>query len=307
MTAPDSLSFYPGLDEHLGPLDARKTSYQFDLEADVPWDRLSEPGLYVSPDMLADLGVDAAALQAHPEAWELFQWSYALLTCEGFIIAEKQIIDFFADEPPLLQRQSNVLLRDEELKHIAMFRRYADHLRDQRPEWSFAFDRVFVESGCDPTGTEVRRVLSPFASHLMFWCHVVFFEEVTLYIHKRLSARAEIQPAWRAVHECHMREEAQHLRTDMAHVAALGASDQERLEAAEMMRVAILDEFDRCFALRVAVPLVRETFPDLALADAMPPEQTRVFADIVGDHPMFRRSRTLLAGRVDVPGERRDA
>ncbi len=289
---------YLDLDQRLAPLDARSLAYRFDLEREVPWERIAEPGLFLPPDLLADLGVDVAPLQAHPEAWAMFQWAAALQLCEGFLLTERALVDFLAAEDSLLGHPSNVLLRDEELKHIELFRRCADALRDQHPEWSFAYDRWydrwFGGRGCGLLGSNVLRALPETSRHTHFWYATVYFEELTVYLHDRLRRASDVQPAWLALHGCHSREEVQHLRTDDAHVAALDSSDDERRAAADALASSIVDHLHQAFGLRVAEPMVREAFPEVAWGALPEPKSTRVLQDVVADAAAFPRTRALL-------------
>ncbi len=292
---------YLDLEGKLSALDRRSATYQFDLEQDLPWIRIAESGLYLPPDYVRDLGFDADALMAEPEAWQLFQWAAALLGCEGFAIAEKLIIDFFDGNDRLLRQRSNQLLHAEELKHIELFRRVGDHLRAARPEWTFTFDRICFETNSMPRGMVLLdEIEEPALRHAAFWQAVVFFEEVTIYLHKRLTSAPDVQPFWKAVHHAHAREEIQHLQTDMAHVEALRGNAQLWSTAASWLVHAIRNDFDFTFFVRVAAQMVAEAFPGLRFNQGRPVEETAVYRDIVERDPIFRRTRRFLeegAGR----------
>ena len=81
-------------------IDRRGLGYRFDLDADVPWSRIDEPGAFFGPRLLARLGVDAAALAADAEAADLLQWGLALATCEAFAGLERAYAMRFATRSP---------------------------------------------------------------------------------------------------------------------------------------------------------------------------------------------------------------
>jgi hypothetical protein len=64
---------------------------------------------------------------SEPEAWALYQWAAALQICEGFTTSEQDLLTALhrPEMTRLLAHRSNQLLRDEEVKHIAMFKRFA--------------------------------------------------------------------------------------------------------------------------------------------------------------------------------------
>jgi acyl carrier protein len=289
----------------LATLDARSTGYQFDLERDIAWDRFAAPGDYFPADFLRDLGVDVDTLASHPAAWELFQWACALLSVEGFMLTEQLVVEFMSAHGELMAFRSNQLLHDEELKHIEMFKRFAAALRDRHPEWTFDFDRHFEDLECGPWAMDLlARLDDPVMLHHAFWAGMIYFEEVTVYMHARLNRRANVQPCWASLHECHMREEVQHLRTDAAHLARVRSTPAQRREGAAIFRPVISIGFDRAFATRIADAMVRAAFPELTLAAMRQPEETAVYRDILGDHPVFRRTRAMLsAGDGTPPGD----
>jgi acyl carrier protein len=298
---------YRDLAAGLAALDGRRTDYRWDLERDLPWGSIHEPGDFLPADLVRDVGLDADALRAEPGAWELFQWASALLLCEAFVMCEREIIDFLEAQDGLLGHASTRLLHEEEHKHIAAFRRFADHLRDRHPEWTFDFDRLFVETGCQLAWTrlleELERLDGRAAAHLQFWHAVVFFEEVTVYLHARLRRAPSVQPCWKALHEAHMREEVQHLLTDGAHVAACDASAVDWERARSVLASACVTDFDRTFGTRVARRMVAEAYPGLAFDPGVPAEATAVHADITARSAAFHRTRKLLAGAaVEIGG-----
>jgi hypothetical protein len=175
-----------------------------------------------------------------------------------------------------------------------MFRRVADHLRDRHPERVLAFDRTWSATRCDVDAIiQVRDLLGPQQQHLLFWLAVVFFEELTIYMHHRLRHEPGLQPCWRAVHEAHMREEVQHVLTDRAHIGAIRVAATDRAFACDKLLEMIDGELLRSFGLRVALPLVAELFPEMGEVEPRPIAETRVHRDVYG-HPIFRRTREGL-------------
>ena len=80
------------------------------------------------------------------------------------------------------------MLYQEEIKHIALFDRYASILRDRHPEWVPDFEQAFepykpalmnpYNWNAYPSG-EVQ--------HYFFWLKTLFFEEYTIYLHEVLK------------------------------------------------------------------------------------------------------------------------
>ena len=58
---------YVDLPEACAAIDRRHTRYRFDLEKDVPWDGLGEPGDFFGPGFLEGFGIDVAGLRKDPE------------------------------------------------------------------------------------------------------------------------------------------------------------------------------------------------------------------------------------------------
>jgi acyl transferase domain-containing protein len=304
---------YAELGQHLEKLDGRDPArYRFDLEADIEWARLSEPGDFAGPSLLRALGVDAAALEREPEARALFQWAWALNVCEEFILLEDTIVRFLAQEGDQLgDSKSAAWLGEEEEKHIAVFRRYAAHLRANPPlpeavsafDASFERDRVELATTLDPAEYPSAR-----AYHFAFWLKVLFFEEYTLFLDERLKEDAElVQPAWRSAHSAHRREEEQHAPTDAAYLRALTLTDEERLTWSKLFVVHLESSLGAFLALDTPRRLVAARFPDLELAAPSGEGVTSALRE----SPIFRRTRAAAPAlsprgdarrRVSVPG-----
>ena len=74
----------------------------------------------------------------------MFQWAVGLEISQAFSALEGYLLDFVDEEQSELKTTRSIeLLYEEERKHIALFDRYADHLRSQHPEWVPAFDAAF--------------------------------------------------------------------------------------------------------------------------------------------------------------------
>ncbi|MBK9755982.1 MAG: SDR family NAD(P)-dependent oxidoreductase [Nannocystis sp.] len=269
--APVEAAVYRDHGEELERLDRRATGYRFDLEADMPWDRLAAPGIYVPEELAAALGVDVAALRAEPGAWELFDWAMALEICTGFEALELALIaacgHLHAAHRP---SRSLTLLIEEEHKHILLFRRYAGWLRELRPDDGEVFARV-------PSSWANRRgaawlELGGAAGHLRWWLRTLLFEAWTVHLHEALTrSDAGLQPAWLAAHALHRREEAQHLATDLAFVAALELSDAERRRGSAGFLLELLDIWPEFFGVQAVHEVIAERFPGKTLraADAV--------------------------------------
>jgi hypothetical protein len=295
-----SAPLYRSLRDACAKLDARSTRYQFDLEADVAWDRTSDPGHHFPRGFLADLGVDVDALAAHPPAWELFQWAFAIGMSEMFIGLENVIVTFLEDEAQQLERTRSLeLLYDEERKHVAMFRRYAALLRTQRPEAAAKLDGPLAESMARlpifPPGTEADRA----QRHYMLWLAAVFFEEYSIYFADRLldEEGARAQPAWVSMHSAHRREEIQHLATDARHVEMLDIDERGRAQVSRMFVIGMTRNFGHVLAVSAPAGLVAQAHPEFGNgALTKPPPRTTLYRDILYDAPQFRRTRSMLTG-----------
>lgn len=254
---------YVDLDRARARIDERTTGYQFDLERDVAWQRIGEPGLYMSSDLLDDLGVDVAPLRAHPEAWPLFQWAMALQVCATFELLELGILFFAHGEREALGASRSVaLLCEEEEKHIQLFRRYARHLRAERPADAIRLDALAEDTYAFIRSSNAGRNLpSRAGEHYLLWLRILFFEEYTVHLHRRLAAADEpIQPAWLSAHGAHRREEQQHVVTDVKHLEALALEEGERRALSALFAHDMLRDHERQFALEGARRLVEERF-----------------------------------------------
>ena len=263
--APERPRLYRAGDEQVARLDRRATGYRFDLEADMPWDRLDEPGIHVPLDLAAAMGVDAAALAREPAARALFDWAMAHEICAGFEALEVALIRGCEQvQVDLGASRSLQLLVEEEDKHILLFRRYARWLAGLRPEDA-------AELAATPGSWSRRQVaawleLSGARGHLRWWLWTLLFEAWTVHVHEALSRSDElVRPAWLVAHGLHRREEAQHLATDLAFVAALELGEEERRRVSAGFLCELLEIWPEFFGVTAVHALLRARFPGLAL------------------------------------------
>jgi acyl-CoA synthetase (AMP-forming)/AMP-acid ligase II len=263
----DPGALYPALSSHLGRLERRVPErYRFDLQADIPWDRTGEPGIYVPPAMLRALGIDPAPLEAEPEAWSMLQAASAMTLCAAFEVTEVTITLFVDTRWSMLGgTRSLALLREEETKHVALFRRYADALAQRHPElaveldWDPSWGVGFWELFRAPELFPDERVF-----HYLFWFFFTAFEEHSIYLADLLADAPGVQPAWLAAHLAHRREELQHVATDHAYLAALELPPAERDAWSEVCVAWLCQHFETFFAFGPARRLVGKRFPRLA-------------------------------------------
>lgn len=282
---------YLDLAERCVKLDRRNTRYRFDLERDIPWDRRAEAGAYFDRELLADLGVDVAGLEASREARAIFDWGFALGTCLEFIELERGIVEFVTAERAFLGPvRSLELLVEEELKHIELFVRYADHLRSERPELVAPLERAFhAERGAPFDNRD--RYPNDASYHFMFWLNTLFFEDYTIYLHERMvSGSATLQPTWLAAHAMHRREEEQHVVTDVAHIDACSLDNPERTRWSRLSYLWLSQHVARFIGIDAPERLVRDLFPQLSFAPRVPFAATGLHRDLLA-HRSFRRTR----------------
>lgn len=215
-------------------IEARNTNYRFDFEADVAWARIGEPGLYFNEEVLGLAGVDSEALATVDGLGECFQWALAIAICEEFVALEKRILGFLREERSagrLPASRSAELFDVEEVKHVQLFRRYADALKAQRPEQAAELDRHLQASFATAWwhADAVGNYPSPAVYHFVNWLHFVYFEEYSIYLHNAMAEDPRMQPAWISAHAAHMREERQHVVTDAAHLERLILDEDQRV------------------------------------------------------------------------------
>ncbi len=227
----DADSLYSDLRQAFRRLDARSTRYQFNLERDIPWSRLNEPGDYYPRALLESYGYDIPGIQSVTGAWSLLQRRTALSVAAGFDLLEDALLGFATREARHFRGVRSVeVLCDEERKHVALFRRLTAHLTAQSPELAADAARESqVLRDALVSFADHRRFPSVAAYHYCWWLLVLFFEELTVWLGGALAETENVQPTWLAAHQAHAREETQHVLTDFACLQALNASEEERL------------------------------------------------------------------------------
>ena len=296
----------PPLHDDLGAacakLDRRKTNYRFDLERDIDWRRLDQPGLHVGPTLLHMLGVDLGGLD--DETVLVFDWAYAIAVCEAFHDLEATVVRFTDDAATRLGPSRSVQwLGEEKRKHMALFERYAGVLRARRPDLARQWDRLPRSTLALPGSGEAEDAgTDPIAAHYVFWLNTLFFEEFTIFLAHCLERdRGLIQPTWASVHRYHMREEMQHLPTDMAHLDALVLSPAERLTLSKAFLFRVEEGFRVDFGLARATALLAVACPSARLPAIPPLRQLPLFAAMLQDK-VFRRSRQAAPYLAELAG-----
>jgi hypothetical protein len=275
---------YINSEKVFGKLDERNVNYRFDLNKDIPWEQNSVAGEHFGPKFCAKLGVDYQGLKNHPEAFELFQWAVGIEVSEAFYILESYLLDFVDDEHSTLgPNRSALLLYQEEVKHMELFRRYADFLRASKPNWVANFDELFT--GYKPHPYTKDNYPSESIQHYFFWIKTLLFEEYTVYLYRELMAEdGMLQPVWLAAHGAHAREEKQHIITDAAHLDALDISSVEKRACSHAFWSNFEETFNEFLGIATAKAMVRRYFPDAAFCvrDVKMQEQP-IFQDIIQD------------------------
>lgn len=258
---------YRNLADACAAIDRRKTRYRFDLEKDVPWHRLDEPGLYQADSLLKLFGIDAELLRQHGPSHDLFQWALAIAMCEEFILLEETLLAFArAESQELGPSRSVIFLCEEEEKHIELFRRIEASLCSQRPREAARLKQLMAESGRQGPWNFIGRDASMnlAAYHYRAWVYTLFFEEFTVYLHRCLKAQPGVQPAWQLAHALHRQEEIQHVVTDFVYLQALHISDAERRLWSGIYLSRLAADLHNFMFHRSVVQLFLEEFPERA-------------------------------------------
>jgi hypothetical protein len=304
-------SHYKDLLQVCEKIDRRSRRYQFDIDKDVAWDRLNEPGVYLPRQYLQAFGIDPGVFDARPEAAEVLQWALALAICHTFVDLEEQIIQL-ADrhQSDFEGCNSIVLLVEEEQKHCELFRRYGAHLESLRPDLTPRLNelharRLYTHShrdipappdGDDFVAANVKRPLPPASAtdHYKFWLGALLFEEQTVYLHDTLLASKEvIQPAWLTAHAAHRQEEVQHIATDVRLLEAANLSAPERRIHSMMYVVYLATVFRHYAGVDAPCKLVRELFPDLPAFEDQTPFLKSRFCEVIKTEKAFSHTRSL--------------
>lgn len=279
-------------------LDQRTTEYAFDLEADMPWDRLDEPGLYVPAPLLDLFGIDVQTLAAHREAYETFQWATALSICRTFQLLERGVIKFCDGESDRLGTTTSIgRLCEEEDKHIRLFRRIATHLLSQRPELKADFNESFGDTFRFLRG--VYEVENTDQLHLKIWMTSLFFEPATLHLADELEAADEpMQPAWLVANQLHAQEEQQHIATVGAYASQLQVDGAARDAVVADFIEEFSSGFQQLHGTATPLALIKKRWPELDVAPS-PDSIPEPFVEEIAYSNHFKPLRRIVPDLAD--------
>jgi len=259
-------SVYRNLDKRLAKLEQRNTKYQFDIEADIDWSRINEPGRYYNDAILAAENINTKVMNQHPEPRSFYEWSAALIDCRAFAALEK-FVALWIESINTGQSKSRSLdlLDEEELKHVELFERYAESLVGMYPERvdevmrsQHLSDAYYLEHFLDPVNYASER-----QRHYCIWLCILFVEEYTIWLHKMLSlGDSNMQSTWLQAHHCHYREEAMHVVTDYAYLLALETTEEERRAWSKPVLLSIIGALQA--QRRDLIELTENNFPDIS-------------------------------------------
>lgn len=295
----------------LDRLDQRKTSYRFDLARDIPWQRLSEPGLHFPASLLRRLGFDPEALAETLGARASLDALLALSTAEIFRHLETDVIRFVEAQGQRRPSASAGLLVEEERKHVELFTRLAAALRQEHPAEARAlapflrappsFDRLLARAA---------DYASPDELAFTFWLNTVFFEEYTVFFHHALEEhsldgeREALQPVWLAAHRCHRQEELQHVLTDAAYLRELPLDDDDRRRLSKSFFFFLDESFGAFFGIDESARALAALYPGVrGLPKGKRFYELPLFQDVLR-HRAFRHTRQaapFLAEQVPPP------
>lgn len=290
---PEISVLYPLLDETTAPLEKRKLGYRFDLEADVAWHRIVEPGRYFPDEYLVSIGADPEALRSEPGALEFFELSCAYLNSRTFVTTESMIGDWLTDVrgAGALSRSLD-LLEEEEVKHVKLFRRYSDALREMRPDQMAKIENLFTITTdfLDREFISSARFESELNRHYEIWLAILYLEEHTTWIHQVLRPLgADLQPCWLDAHYVHRREETQHVLTDDAYLRALDAPPEHLYRWSANLFGLLFSAFRK--EQEAILDLTEQEFPNLKGRVRAVPSERRRAARAGYTHSLFRRTR----------------
>jgi acyl-CoA synthetase (AMP-forming)/AMP-acid ligase II/acyl carrier protein len=281
-------SIYPKLENTLIKLDKRNTRYQYDLDRDIEWHRIHEPGRYFPDSFLRDTRVNLEVLKTVPEAFAYYEQALALLICTRFYQLETAVLIWGKEvEQGGFNSRSLELLVTEETKHIDMFRRYFEVLATDNTEYLIKHNSDFekvLHWALNPDNFQTKTEY-----HYTFWLAILFFEEYTLWLDELLNELGStVQRTWKQVHHFHRREESQHVLTDLAYINALVTTHDERYQwSMNLLTPFIKTLTPECFEI---IKATEEHFfqgQDLLL---MPVSDTSL--DFMG-HPLFAKTRQV--------------
>jgi acyl transferase domain-containing protein/acyl-CoA synthetase (AMP-forming)/AMP-acid ligase II/acyl carrier protein len=277
----------------LEQLDRRPTGYRFDPDRDVAWSAIDAPGAYAGPHLLSCLGVRTDALSIDETAFDVAQWAFGVVIAQSFVALERDVTAFVQQLPE--PTRSAALLVEEEVKHAALFERYARHLRDARPDLTPTLDAMWRPPVSWSSLAAAAEVDDEHQLRFLIWLATLFFEEFTVWIHAALEVDAEIiQPTWLSLHDCHRREELQHVLTDAAYLDRLPVDELSRTRLARAFQGFLESHVDRLLGIDVYGELVEALIPGL---DPLVPDRrlrARPLLHELLHHPAFRFTRAFL-------------
>jgi len=192
--------------------------------------------MYLGLSLLEKLGFNTELLLRNPEAMEICQWVMGLAIAEQFVFLEREVVNFIEQKVESFELiRSSTLLVEEERKHIILFERICSKLRQDRPDLVPLFDAVYQPPVAFSDLEKQCSSFKPEEFQWLCWMTILFFEEYTLFIARcmdRDKGKDSIQPVWLAAHQCHRREEAQHILTDAAYLEALPISTEQNRQLA---------------------------------------------------------------------------
>lgn len=276
-------------------LDERGTGYRFDVDHDVPWSRLGEPGLFFTDAMLARLGFDPTAIARSAGARASLDVVLALVTAKTFAHLELDVIRFVAAEGARRPSRSATWLLEEEEKHVALFNRLLAGLEERWPVEARALRQVYrPPPSFENLRARTAHYGSPDELAWTFWLNTVFFEEYTVFFQHALEevAAESVQPAWLAAHHCHRQEELQHVLTDAAYLEELDLDDDTRRRLSKSFVFFLEESFADFFGVRAASQALAALHPSVA---GLPKPGARfrelpLFQDVLR-HRAFRQTR----------------
>ena len=227
-----NLSIYSNIGR-LSKIDKRTPNkYQFCIENDIDWSNINDSPLYFPSSFLDDIGILSHDAKITSEQKELLHWALACSICAYIEVLELFLCQFLSTEQnDLIPTESIKWFATEEDKHIHMFRRVHNNLRDSKPDEYKTLSKIWYE--------KMDTSLYPFKNEFLFpskaiyhyscWLLAMFFEEWSVYFGaKILNNSSGINSVWLKVHKLHAREEIQHVLTDAAYIEALDISDSDR-------------------------------------------------------------------------------
>jgi acyl-CoA synthetase (AMP-forming)/AMP-acid ligase II/acyl carrier protein len=257
------MTIYTDLKQACLELDRRHTGYRFDLMQDLPWDKLSHPGLHLPDGVLTKMGINVEALREHPAAYALLQWSAGLEISTTLVSLKTELMDFIDQESaPLGPVRSSLLIYQEIHKHHSAFSLYGDFLKSLRPSTLRSFHKY--NSVQLPTTLLRVQASSPALKHFQIWANTLLAAGFFSFLGDELQKAGDaVHPVWLALHQAHREELLQHLPTAAAHLHAIALPPQERASFISSHQERLGGSLRTLFPLIATRQVVLESFPEL--------------------------------------------